>query len=139
MRGAEADDADFRTKSDDVIEALLGKDTAQRLRQHVYSVQLVRNSHLHVGEFHESEFVRAALMSSYRDPSFMEAHRDLARVTPAAIIEWLTRGGKLILPVRSQRKPLRRWIKESALIVIPTGIFAGLVLGWFLRMAWEGF
>jgi hypothetical protein len=39
----------------DVIEALLGRSVADRLRQHAVPPQSVRNTHLHVGEFRGSE------------------------------------------------------------------------------------
>ena len=38
-----------------VIEALLGKLIADRLRQHPFPAQWVRSSQLHAGEFHGSE------------------------------------------------------------------------------------
>jgi hypothetical protein len=76
-----------------VIEGLLGKPTSMQLRQHVFPAQRVRSSHLHTGEFYGSELAWMAFMTSYRDPSFDEALEQMAQVTPAAIIEWLTRGG----------------------------------------------
>jgi hypothetical protein len=92
----------------DVIEALLGKPTADRLRQHPFAPQSVRNAHLHSGELLGSEFVRMAFMSSYEDPSFDQARRELARLTPAAIIEWLRRGGTFVMPTRKRRKKAKK-------------------------------
>jgi len=82
----------------DVIEGLLGMETAARLKQHWFRPQEVRSVHLHRGEFRGSEYVLAAMMASYRDPTFDEAHRELARITQAAIIEWLRCGGNFIMP-----------------------------------------
>jgi hypothetical protein len=92
-----------------VVEALLGKPTADRLRQHAFPAQRVRNFHLHTGEFHHDELVRMALMSSYQDPSFREAHHELAQLTRAAIVEWLKRQGTFSMPVINSR-PLRMQI-----------------------------
>ena len=78
------------------------------------------------------------MMSSYQDPSFREAHRELARLTPAAIIEWLKRQGTFDMPAVNQQKTARRKIKENAFILLPTVLGTGLVLGWLLRMFWYG-
>jgi hypothetical protein len=101
-------DADVRYNCYHVIEALLGKSTAERLRQHAFPAQRVRSTHLHTGEFHGSELVRMAFMSSYQDPTFRDGHRELARVTPATIIEWLKRQGTFDMPVIKQRKTTPR-------------------------------
>jgi hypothetical protein len=60
----------------------------------------VHNTHLHVGEFHGSELMMANFMRTYQDPSFLEAHRTMAQVTPATIVEWLKRRA-LIQPATS--------------------------------------
>jgi hypothetical protein len=96
-------DADDRLNGLDVLEALLGKPVADRLRQDAFQAQRVRSTHLHTGKFHGSELVRAVFMSSYEDPSFRDTHRELARVTPAAMIEWLKRRGRFLMP-RVERK-----------------------------------
>jgi hypothetical protein len=92
----------------EVIEALLGKSTRDQLRQHAFPAQRVRNSHLHAGELHGSELMRMAFLSSYQDPSFGEAHRELFKVTQAAIIEWLRRGGTFAMPPIKARKTRKR-------------------------------
>ena len=101
-------DADDRLNCYHVVEALLGKSIADGVRQNAFPAQRVRSSHLHTGEFHGSELIRIAFMSSYDDPSFREAHSELARVTPAAIIEWLKRRGTFHMPSVNQRKTIRR-------------------------------
>jgi hypothetical protein len=120
----------------DIIEALLGKLVADRLRLHPFPAQWVRNSHLHVGEFHGSELVRAAFLSGYHDPSFGETRRELARITPAAIIEWLKRSGEFSMPVRTRKKTLRRRLKDHALVLIPAALAGGAVAGWIARTYW---
>jgi hypothetical protein len=76
-------------------------------------------------------------MSTYQDPSFREAHRELARVVPEAIVEWLRRRGEFTMPA-VKPKTWRRWLRERALIPLPIAMFIGLVLGWVLRMMWLG-
>jgi hypothetical protein len=75
------------------------------------------------------------MMSSYQDPTFDQARRELAPVTQAAIIEWLRRRGTFTMPTLKRRKSFRRWVKEHALAV---GLAVGLVLGWLLRVFWHG-
>ena len=74
-----------------VVEALLGKTQADRLRERSFKPQDIRNAHLHRGEFRGLEFDLRVIMSSYYDPTFDEALRALAPITQAAIIEWLRR------------------------------------------------
>jgi hypothetical protein len=87
-----------------VVGALLGQASADRLRlqEKTFRPQNVRNAHLHRGEFLGAEFVHDLIMSSYQDPTFDQMRRELARITQAAIIEWLRRGGVFTMP------PLRR-------------------------------
>jgi hypothetical protein len=130
-------DADDRHNCYHVIEALLGKSTAEQLRQHDFPAQWVCSTHLHTGEFHGSELVRMAFMSSsYQDPTFSEAHWEMARVTKAAIIEWLKRRGTFDMPVVKQRKTVRRWIKENVFLLSPAIFGMGLVIGW-VCCAWS--
>jgi hypothetical protein len=130
--------ADDRQNSYDVVEALLGKLTVDRLRQHPFPAQQVRSTHLHSGEFHGPELVRTAFMSTYQDPSFREAHRELARITPAAIIEWLKRRGAFDLPVGKQRKTIQRRLKENIFVALVAVFGVGLVIGLALRNVWYG-
>lgn len=80
-----------------VVEALLGKPTADRLRSQRFQPQQMRSRHFHRGELAGSELAPLLMMSTFTDPSFDEAHRFLANVTPAAIIEWLRANGKVSL------------------------------------------
>jgi len=92
----------------DVIEALLGKQTVEKIRQNPFPAQRVRSTHLHSGEFHGYELVMMDFMRTYDDPSFREASWEMAKITPAAIIEWLKRGGTFALPVTKKRRTMRR-------------------------------
>ena len=125
-----------------VVEALLGKASAERLQEHWFRPQDVRSAHLHRGEFRGSEFLQAAMMSSYQDPTFDQARRQLASITQAAIIEWLRRRGTFAMPALKRKKNLRRWVKKHTLTVLPVlmtvGLAVGLVLGWLLRIFWYG-
>ena len=121
-----------------VVEALLGKATAEQLREEWFRPQDVRGAHLHLGEFRGSEFHLSAIMSSYRDPTFDQACRELAKITPAAIIEWLRCGGAFTMPPLKRRKTLRRWVKDHTLTLLPVLLAVGLALGWYLRIIWPG-
>jgi hypothetical protein len=125
-------DADGRFNGSDVVEALLGKPTAEKLRHDVFPAQWVRSSHLHTGEFHGSELIQIAFMSSYQDPSFHDAHRELARITRAAIIEWLKRDDRFAMPRAERKKTVRRWVREYATVLIPVASAFGIGVGWFL-------
>jgi hypothetical protein len=87
-------DADERRNCYDVVEALLGRDTLDQIRQNWFPAQHVRSTHLHSGVFHGSELMMMNFMTTYDDPSFREAHRAMARITPDAIVEWLKRRGE---------------------------------------------
>jgi hypothetical protein len=125
-----------------VVEALLGKEIAERLQEQWFRPQDVRNAHLHRGEFRASEFVRDMVASSYLDPTFDEAHGELWRITQAAIIEWLRRGGIFTMPPQKRKKSIRRWLKGqyflSSLVLTGGGLAGGVGLGWLLRMLWRG-
>jgi hypothetical protein len=81
------------------------------LRQSPWPAQHVRNTHLHIGEFHGSELMMANFVRTYQDPSFLEAHRTMAQVTPAAIVEWLKRRGTFKMPPVAKPWTLRRWLR----------------------------
>jgi hypothetical protein len=89
----------------DVVEALLGKPVADRLRRfpHPFTPKNVWGTHLHRGVFHGSEFLLSESVSSYRDPSFHEVSSEMARVTLEAITEWLWRGGNFTMPVARRK------------------------------------
>ena len=126
-------DADRRANVYDVIGALLGKDTSNRIRGGEFAAQTVRNAHLHAGELLGDELIRSAFNSSYRDPSFMEAHRQLATVTPAAMIEWLVRGGAITVSARKRSGGLRRRIVDNLWIAFAFVLGAGAIAGWVMR------
>jgi hypothetical protein len=117
----------------DVIEALLGKPTADTLRRDL-APQDVRNAHLHAGELRGDEFVQHIMMSSFQDPTFRMHARDLWQTTQAAIIEWLRRGGAVTLPPRRSRnkKTWQRRIAEKTPVLLPVCVLAGFVVGRFL-------
>jgi hypothetical protein len=125
-------DADQRQNCYAVIEALLGKTAVDRIQQNPFPAQHVRSTHLHSGEFHGSELIMMDFMRTYEDPSFREAHREMASVTPSAIIEWLKRRGIFNLPYVKKRRTIRR----IGNVVIGSGLIfgVGLLIGWFLRV-----
>jgi hypothetical protein len=131
-------DTDERQNCYDIIKALLGRTAVDRIRQNPFPAQHVRSTHLHTGEFHGSELVMMAFLSSYRDPSFREAHREMARVAPEAIIEWLKRRGTFQMPPLKNRRTFRRWLRDN--IIVGSGVIFGfgLAFGWLLRMLWNG-
>jgi hypothetical protein len=77
--------ADQRQNCYDVIKALLGRQVVDELRHNPFPAQQVRSTHLHSGEFHGSELIMANFMRTYEDPSFRDAHRTMAKVTPSTI------------------------------------------------------
>jgi hypothetical protein len=119
-----------------VIDALLGQQVVERLRRWENSLrpQEVRNAHLHRGVFLGSEFVEAAMWSSFRDPSFDQARRELTRITQAAVIEWLRRGGAVtLLPLNQPSSIVRKWLRQRSLALLPVALAVGIGLGWLLR------
>jgi len=120
-----------------VIEALLGKSAVDRLQQRALRPQDVRNAFLHSGELHGSEFLQRAMMSSYQDPTFDEALRELWQIAQAGIVEWLSRGGSFSMPVKSRKPSIRRWLKNyflTVLVVMAAAcLVAGTALGWVFR------
>jgi hypothetical protein len=119
-----------------VVEALLGKPVADQLQEQWFRPQDVRNGHLHWGEFRGSEFVQHAMMSSFWDPTFDRAYRELYRIVQAAIIEWLRQCGTFTMLPLKRRRSWRRWVKDHALWLLPVGIGVGMVLGWLLTLPW---
>lgn len=125
-----------------VIETLLGKPAAERLRTQLFDQkihpnvhpQAIRNAHLHGGKLYDSEFAHGIVMPNFGDPTFDAASRELFKTTKAAIIEWLRRGGELEMPTRNRKRTWRRWVREHALKIVPLTMAVGLCLGWLLRM-----
>lgn len=77
-------------------------------------------------------------LSSYHDPTFREAHSEMVRVAPEAIIEWLKRRGTFLMPTPRSRRTFRRWLRDN--IIVTSGVIFGfgLAIGWFVRMFWIG-
>jgi hypothetical protein len=77
-------------------------------------------------------------LSSYHDPTFREAHREVVLVTPAAIIEWLKRRGTFQMATPRNRRTFRRWLRDN--IIVTSGVIFGfgLAIGWLLRVFWNG-
>jgi hypothetical protein len=125
-----------------VAEALLGKPSADLLREQWFRPQEVRSAHLHSGEFRGSEFVQHMMMSSFDDPTFDQACRVLYKLSQAAIIEWLRRGGTYTMPPPKRSRTWRRWVKDHTLSILPVlaavCVAAGMALGWLLGMFWHG-
>lgn len=114
-----------------VIDALLGTPVADLLKEQWFQPQNVRNAYFHSGEFRGSEFVPHEWISSYQDPTFDKAARALAQLAPAAILEWLMRGGTLTMPPLDPRTTARRWVKEHGgvlLWVFGVGLGAGIIV-----------
>ena len=131
-------DADDRQNCYDVIEALLGRTAVERIRQNLFPAQHVRSTHLHTGEFHGSELVIMAFLSSYQDPTFREAHSEMFLVTPQAIIEWLRRQGNFQMPAPKNRRTFHRWLRDNIIVVCSVIFGLGLATGPLLRMFWKG-
>jgi hypothetical protein len=70
-------------------------------------------------------------MRTYEDPSFRDAHREMARITPNAIIEWLKRRGIFDLRNVKKRAP-------GAGFEIISSLHFGLVL-WDWLVDWLAF
>jgi hypothetical protein len=126
-------DADQRQNCYAVIEALLGKAAVGRVRQNPFPAQDVRSTHLHSGEIHGSELMMIDFMRTYEDPSFRDAHREMARVTPAAIVEWLKRRGVFALPNVGSQRSLRRWVRDNVVIALSLAFGIGLLIGLLVR------
>jgi hypothetical protein len=114
-----------------VINALLGTSVADLLKEQWFQPQNVRNAYFHSGEFRGSEFVPHEWISSYQDPTFDKAARALAQLAPAAILEWLMRGGTLTMPPLDPRTTARHWMKEYGglvLWVFGVGLGTGIIV-----------
>jgi hypothetical protein len=112
----------------DVVEALLGKTVADRLRANPSRPQDTRSVHFHRGEFRANEFEPYQFLSSFDDPTFDESLREIARVAHAAIIEWLRKGGVIELSTVRRRKTVRRRIRENALMLLPIVFVLGALV-----------
>lgn len=115
-----------------VVEALLGKPSADLLREEWFRPQDVRNAYLHGGEFRGSEFVPHAMMPSFQDPSFDQARRAMAVIGPAALIEWLRRNGNFNMAPFKRRTSWKRFLREKAMILIPAASIVAAILGYLL-------
>lgn len=122
----------------DVVKALLGKPTADRLREGQLRPQQVRSVHLHRGDFFGSEFVHDAITSSYYDPTFDTARRELGPITQMTIVEWLRRRGVFTMTAAKTRKSVRGSVKEHAMVIVLSAFAIGMILGWLSRTFWLG-
>jgi hypothetical protein len=113
-----------------VVEGLLGEATASRLKEEWFRPQIVRHGLFHGGEFRGSEFVQYAMTSSYVDPTFDHAGRELAVITAAAIVEWLRKGGSFVMPPLKLRSRWRGLAKRFAFAGVM--MLIGLSIGWLL-------
>jgi len=74
------------------------------LKEQWFRPQTVRSAYLHKGELRGSEFAQHSIMSSFQDPTFDQALTELWKITLAAVIEWLRRGGTFTMPPRTRRR-----------------------------------
>jgi hypothetical protein len=124
-------DAGRRVNAYDVVEALLGKPLADKLRS-TSQPQNIRHKHFHAGELHGREFTKLMMMESYRDPSFRLTFNEMWLVTAACIVEWLRKDGLIVMatpPRNAWVRVLRRRTPLALCVAI------GLGLGWLLRAA----
>jgi hypothetical protein len=77
-------------------------------------------------------------LSSYQDPTFREAHFEMASITPAAIIEWLKRRGTFQMKWPKNRRTYRRWLRDNVIVFSSVIFGLGLAIGWLLRPWWNG-
>lgn len=117
---------------DDVVEALLGAPTAQRIKQDWFHAHLVRSEHVHLAELRGSEFQLRTMSGSY-DPTFDEARRELFRITNAATIEWLRRDGNFALPTIKRPVTLRRFMRQNFFVMLAVALVIGIAIGWLLQ------
>lgn len=117
-----------------VVEALLGKPRAERLREQWFKAQDTRNVHFHLGEFRGSEFVPPMIMSNFDDPTFRQASDELWLITQACMIAWLRCRGDVPLTAVTRHNNWKRWVRQNALWIMPLGIGIGVILGWILSM-----
>ena len=117
----------------DVVESLIGHEVSSKLKQVSLRPQSVRGTHLHTGEFYGSEFLLQSMGRSFEDPTFREISGTLYKVTQAAIVEWLNRGGRSGLISAKRTRSIRSKLKEHALILALASFVAGIGLGFLAR------
>ncbi len=100
--------ANYNHNCYDVIQVLLGETIVDRIKRSPYPAQDVRNAQLHIGKFHSSELMMMNFLMSYDDPSFRNAHREMSKISAAAISEWLKRRGSFEIPIAKQRPKSRQ-------------------------------
>jgi hypothetical protein len=110
----------------DVVAVLLDNQTANLLKEDWFQAQAVRSDHLHTGAFRGSEFTHRGLVASFRDPSFDQAHDNLWFIAPAALIEWLKRGGVVVLP------PIKQRIRWRSVRISLIYLICGICLGYMV-------
>jgi hypothetical protein len=114
-----------------VIEALLGRPQADALRRGSIGAHQIRSDHIHTGELHGAELEPRAIMSTFSDPSFMEASDALWLTVSAAITEWLRRGGNCPTPIPDYRRRARRFTQQGLAAILALSL--AIVLGWILH------
>jgi hypothetical protein len=115
-----------------VIGALLGEEHAQEFRTGKLPPLGVRNAHLHRGEFMGGEFLKRTFFPTDFDPTFDARRGALRVIAPAAIIEWLRKGGNYSLPTKRFRAS-NRWGWKSITAIVIGSAAIGNVAGWWLH------
>jgi hypothetical protein len=122
----------------DVIEALWGKELAGVLREKWFRPQETRNGYFHRGELRGEEFAQPPSVTTFYDPSFQMAHLSFRCIPPAAILEWLRRGGNIPMPTgRRLGWGKKGWMSRVGIALVVAGGALCLALGWLLR-CWTG-
>ncbi len=71
-------------------------------------------------------------MRTYEDPSFRDAHREMAKVTPASLVEWLKKRGVFTMPNVRRQRSLRRWVRDNVVITLSLAVSVSLLIGLLL-------
>jgi hypothetical protein len=121
--------SEFRdTNSYDVIKGTLGIGKVDLLRAIGLEPDTVRHGHLHLGELRGSEFHARTMHDSYVDPTFLQAHSEYARLTPAVFIDWLMRRGNVPLPPSKRRRREWTWIEHHARVAVSVAFVIGFAV-----------
>jgi hypothetical protein len=122
-------DSDQRLNAYDVIETLLGKELADKLRSESQP-QKIRHAHFHAGEILGQEFGKFLMMDSFRDPGFRQAFDEMWLVTAACIVEWLRRDGVMSM-ASARRDGWERLGRRRRPLVL--ALAGGVGIGWLLH------
>jgi hypothetical protein len=121
----------------DVVEALWGKPFAEAMRKGWLRPQVTRNAYFHRGELQADELTPSEWLSTFDDPSFMNASLWFPQIPPAAILEWLLLGGT-VPPLSTKRLSWRKKGRIRQLVFAVLGGAGFLILGWLLRRWFDG-